>query len=330
MATKPRIQDVAKMAGVSIATVSHVINNSRFVSDPLKEKVYEAISELGYTPNAYARGFRTGKKKMIGFIVPDISNKFFATLVERAEHALSKKGYHLIIANTKEMKDHEKDDFIYFSSGVADGLLLASTHESWTELGSMSTDKFPIVLVDRTLKDCPFDSVTISAYQSVYTSVCNLVKSGKRRIGCISGVPRLSTTKERLGAYIQAMEDCGIEITDEMIQTADVLEKSAFASTEALLAAGCDAMLISNGAMTTDVLLYLKRQNIEIGKDISMVCVSDFPQAELEDIKADIVELPVDDLGRLAGEQILKRIKNPAAVTQNIILHSTYRHFGSG
>ena len=91
-----------KLAGVSTATVSHTINSTRYVSGETKEKVYRAIAELGYTPDASARSFRTGKKKTIGFIVPDISNKFFATMIESVENYLSAHGYHLIIANTKE------------------------------------------------------------------------------------------------------------------------------------------------------------------------------------------------------------------------------------
>ena len=107
-AMKITISDVARLAGVSTATVSHTINSTRYVSSDTKEKVYQAIEELGYTPDASARSFRTGKKKTIGFIVPDISNRFFGTMIESAENYLSTQGYHLIIANTKENMDREE------------------------------------------------------------------------------------------------------------------------------------------------------------------------------------------------------------------------------
>ena len=99
---KVTISDVAKLAGVSTATVSHTINNTRYVSNETKEKVYQAISQLGYTPDASARSFRTGKKKTVGFIVPDISSKFFGNMIEAVESCLAAQGYHLIIANSKE------------------------------------------------------------------------------------------------------------------------------------------------------------------------------------------------------------------------------------
>ena len=100
---KVTISDVAKLAGVSTATVSHTINATRYVSSETKDKVYRAIQELGYTPDASARSFRTGKKKTIGFIVPDISNKFFGTMIESVENYLSAHGYHLIIAIPKRI-----------------------------------------------------------------------------------------------------------------------------------------------------------------------------------------------------------------------------------
>ena len=108
---KVTISDVARLAGVSTATVSHTINSTRYVSGETKEKVYRAIAELGYTPDASARSFRTGKKKTIGFIVPDISNKFFATMIESVENYLSAHGYHLIIANTKENAGAGGDEY---------------------------------------------------------------------------------------------------------------------------------------------------------------------------------------------------------------------------
>ena len=122
---KVTISDVARLAGVSTATVSHTINSTRYVSGETKEKVYRAIAELGYTPDASARSFRTGKKKTIGFIVPDISNKFFATMIESVENYLSAHGYHLIIANTKENPEREETNIRLLSAGLVDGLRAA-------------------------------------------------------------------------------------------------------------------------------------------------------------------------------------------------------------
>jgi LacI family transcriptional regulator len=132
---KVTISDVAKLAGVSTATVSHTINNTRYVSGETKEKVYQAIQELGYTPDASARSFRTGKKKTIGFIVPDISNQFFATMIESVERYLAAQGYHLIVANTNEDIEREETNIRLLSAGLVDGLLIASTMDDFQAAG---------------------------------------------------------------------------------------------------------------------------------------------------------------------------------------------------
>ena len=163
---------MARLAGVSTATVSHTINSTRYVSGETKEKVYRAIAELGYTPDASARSFRTGKKKTIGFIVPDISNKFFATMIESVENYLSAHGYHLIIANTKENPEREETNIRLLSAGLVDGLLIASTMEDFSRFESLIPAGFPVVLVDRTFEEKKYSSVCVSNFQPIYRSVC--------------------------------------------------------------------------------------------------------------------------------------------------------------
>lgn len=156
----PNISDVARAAGVSTATVSHTLNGTRTVSEHSRELVMKAIRELGYTPNAFARSFRTGKKNIIGFVVPDISNQFFARLIETVESSISAEGFHLIIANTQENKERELQHLRYLTSGVVDGILLASTMESYSEFSAVLPASFPTVLADRKVDAAPFSSVT--------------------------------------------------------------------------------------------------------------------------------------------------------------------------
>ena len=179
---KVTISDVAKLAGVSTATVSHTINNTRYVSEETKEKVYQAIAELGYTPDASARSFRTGKKKTVGFIVPDIANKFFATMIESVETCLAQHGYHLIIANTKEDMEREETNIRLLSAGLVDGLLIASTMEDFSRLDALIPAGFPVVLVDRTFDVKKYSSVCVSNFRPIYRSVCRLAGKGARPV----------------------------------------------------------------------------------------------------------------------------------------------------
>jgi len=235
---KVTISDVAHMAGVSTATVSHTINNTRYVSAETKERVCRAIAELGYTPDASARSFRTGKKKTVGFIVPDISSKFFGNMIESVENYLSAHGYHLIIANTKEDADREETHLRLLTAGLVDGILVASTMDDFERFDRLIPAGFPVVLVDRVFETKKYPSACVSNFQPIYRSVCRLAGKGCRRIGIIGGLPRLSSTKERISAYREAMQDCGLFVEEGLIRYKTSEENSAQRCLDELLERG--------------------------------------------------------------------------------------------
>ncbi|MCX4370347.1 MAG: LacI family DNA-binding transcriptional regulator [Dysosmobacter sp.] len=327
---KTTISDVARLAGVSTATVSHTINNTRYVSDDTKEKVYKAIKELGYTPDASARSFRTGKKKTIGFIVPDISNKFFGTIIESAENYLSAKGYHLIIANTKENMDREETNLRLLTAGLVDGLLIASTMDDFRRLDALIPAGFPVVLVDRTFETQKYSSVSVSNFQPIYRSICRLAAKGKRRIGIIGGLPRLSTTRERVAAYRAATADCGLVQDASLIRYGDSMEDSAPPCLDQLLEQGCDAILVCQGLMAAVTIAYLRGKGICPQRDIEVVSFVDYDTHAYEFYydQVDQIIQPVEELGRTAGEQILLRVEKPDAPVLERILTSAYRACG--
>ena len=312
---KVTISDVAKLAGVSTATVSHTINNTRYVSQETRDKVYQAIAQLGYTPDASARSFRTGKKHTIGFIVPDISNKFFATMIESVEEVLAQAGYHLIIANTKEDMTREEKSIRLLSAGLVDGLLIASTIDDPDRFDRLIPAGFPVVLVDRTFESKQYSSVCVSNFQPIYRSSCRLAGKGARRVGIIGGLPRLSTTKERISAYEQAVADCGLAAEDRLVRYGDSMENSAFRCLDELLEAKCDAVIVTNGLMATDTITYLHQKGLEMGRDIDVVSFLDFESGvyRMHADRMDAIVQPVEELGRAAGEQILKRVEDPDA-----------------
>ncbi|MBR3641730.1 MAG: LacI family DNA-binding transcriptional regulator [Oscillibacter sp.] len=324
---KVTISDVARLAGVSTATVSHTINSTRYVSAETKEKVYQAIAELGYTPDASARSFRTGKKKTVGFIVPDISNKFFATMIESVERTLAAHGYHLIIANTKEDREREETNIRLLSAGLVDGLLIASTMDSFADLEGVVPALFPTVLVDRTFENGRFPSVCVSNFQPIYRSVCRLAAKGDRRIGIIAGLPHLSSTKERVAAYREAVADCAIAQDETLIQYGNSLENGAQACLDRLLAQKCDAIIAAQGLMASETIIYLHEKKLRIGEDIDLVSFVDYDSDinHLYGSRMDCIIQPVEKLGEAASEQILKRIEQPDAPIFEQVLTSSYR-----
>ena len=323
---KVTISDVAKLAGVSTATVSHTINNTRYVSGETKEKVYQAIAELGYTPDASARSFRTGKKKTIGFIVPDISNKFFATMIESVENDLSSRGYHLIIANTKEDMDREETNIRLLTAGLVDGLLIASTMDDFQRFDQLIPAGFPVVLVDRVFDSQKYSSVSVSNFQPIYRSVCRLAGKDARRVGIIGGLPRLSTTKERISAYQQAVADCGLPADESLILYGNSMENSVQSCLDQLLERGCDAVVVCQGLMAAETISYLHMKDIQLGKDIELVSFVDYDYDfyQLYSDRMDSIVQPVQEMGTAAGEQILRRVEDPEAPIFEKVLTSSY------
>ena len=323
---KVTISDVAKLAGVSTATVSHTINSTRYVSEETKEKVYAAIKALGYTPDASARSFRTGKKKTVGFIVPDISNKFFATMIEEVENTLSAHGYHLIIANTKENPQREEKNIQLLSAGLCDGLLIASTMESFDQLDRLIPAGFPVVLVDRVFDTKKYSSICVSNFQPIYRSICRLAAKGAKRVGIVGGLPRLSSTVERISAYRQAVADCGLDNDEGLIRYGDSMENSAQACLDDLLAQKCDGIVVCQGLMASETIIDMHRRGVQLGKDIEVVGFVDYDDNfhQLYAGQMDTIVQPVEELGRAAGEQILRRIENSDEPVFEKVLTSAY------
>lgn len=329
---KVTISDVARLAGVSTATVSHTINSTRYVSEETQEKVRRAIAELGYTPDASARSFRTGKKKTIGFIVPDISNKFFGTMIEAVENCLAGRGYHLIIANTKEDMDREETNLRLLTAGLVDGLLIASTMDDFQRLEQALPAGFPVVLVDRTFPEKKYASVCVSNFQPIYRSVCRLAAKGCRRVGMIGSLPRLSSTEERVAAYRAAVADCGLVQEDGLICYADLMTDSVCGCLEELLAKKSDAVVIGQGQMSAVAMAYLRLKGIRLGRDLEMVCFVDYDVGIYDPYyeEADCIVQPVEQVGESAGEEILRRIESPDAPVYERILQSSYKPYESG
>ena len=327
---KVTISDVARLAGVSTATVSHTINQTRYVSEETRDKVYAAIRELGYTPDASARSFRTGKKKTIGFVVPDISSKVFGTMIETAEDCLSAHGYHLIVSNSKESMEREENNIRLLTAGLVDGLLVASTMDSFQRFDALIPNGFPVVLVDRVFDTKKYSSVSVSNFQPIYRSVCRLVRKGDTRIGIIGGLPRLSSTKERIAAYREAVADCGLPQDEALIRFGNSMENSAQQCLDDLLEQKCDAIVVAQGLMASETVIYLHEKGLQLSKDIDLVSFVDYDSNinHLYSSQMDCIVQPVEKLGEAAGEQILQRIETPDAPAFEQLLTSAYKPCG--
>ena len=227
--------------------------------------------------------------------------------------------------------DREETNVRLLTAGLVDGLLIASTMDDFDRFDQMIPAGFPVVLVDRTFETKKYSSICVSNFQPIYRSVCRLAGKGDQRIGIIGGLPRLSTTKERISAYQQAVADCGLPDDPELIRYGDSMENSAQACLEELLEQKCDAIIVCQGLMASETMIYLHKKGYDLSRDIDLVSFMDYDSNlyQLYSNQMDSIVQPVVELGEAAGEQILRRIEKPDAPIFEKVLTSAYRPYNA-
>ncbi|PYG85767.1 LacI family transcriptional regulator [Ruminiclostridium sufflavum DSM 19573] len=305
------IKDVAIKSGVSVATVSHVINNTRFVSEATKNKILTAMEELKYVPNSMARSLRTNKTKTVALLIPDISNFFFTEVAEAIERVLSKKGYSLFLCNTGESIYIEKKQIMLMSSQLVSGIIIAPTSRDF-DYRSMFTDvNYPIVFIDRKTYKSQADVVMVDGKTATYDAVSSLIEKGHRRIGYIAGRDGLSTTDERLSGYLEAIRENGLQIDEKLIKRGDSRHESGYQLTEELVNTDATAIFVSNNLMAVGALKCLSNKNISIPESMAVIGFDDYNWSTITNPPLSTIKQPVAKLGAMAAELVLKRIENP-------------------
>lgn len=317
------IKDVAALAGVSSATVSHVMNGTRFVSEPTQHKVLAAIETLQYSPNILARKFKTGSLDTVGVIVPDIANGYFATLIEEVEDVLQSSGFRMLVSNTHEDLARELDSLKMLSSGVVDGFVIASTADDFSKVAAVLPANFPVVLVDREMRNADVDMVVTENSTAISEGVYSLVRAGHEKIGLMASVRHLSTTQERVKAYRETLEGLGITSDPELIRYLDSLSDPVQPDAQFLVDRGCTAIVASNNVLSTK-LLAMVHSSSGPGPLVDVLGYRDpLHYVHLRD-GASWLEEPIAEMGRLAGQAIVDRIAAPRSQSSRFLLHASY------
>ncbi len=316
------MRDVAERAGVSVATVSHVINNTRFVTEETRQRVLDSIQALHYSPDAMARIFKTGHKNLIGFIVPNINDQFCSTLIEEVENGIGRENYKLIVANTHETAQREIENIRLLANGIVDGLMIASTLRNYEDVRRLVPEGFPIVLIDRTLPFCPWDTVRVNAYDAVAAATEDLIRDGHTKIVCFRNHPYLSTCVERLDAYEETMRKFGLE--PNVIPLTNPTSTQLLPFMDRVMESGATALVAPNNTTTIASVNYFAEHHVVIGSDMALVAFQDVEEPNILLRHAAIVRQPVVDLGRAAAQQILARLAKPDLPAREIVLQATY------
>src|SRR5580704_6074687 len=250
------IYDVARESKVSVFTVSAVINNKTHVGKKLRERVEEAIHRLNYRPNLVARSLAKQRTHTIGMIVSDIANPFFPMVVRGAEDAAQKQGYNLLLCNSDDSPEKEERVVELLLSKRVDGILLTKAAGDFRpSLRQMIKEvNVPFVLVMRTYPQLTKDAVISDDYQGAYDAVCHLARSGRKRIGLVSGPLRVSNAKERWRGFRDALEAKNLPYDPNLVVEGDYRIESGFRGGHALLSHRPDGIYVANHLMTVGLL----------------------------------------------------------------------------
>jgi DNA-binding LacI/PurR family transcriptional regulator len=323
------MKDIAKMAGVSLGTVSHVLNDSARVREPIRKRVLEAVQAARYQPSQLARGLRRDKTNMIGMIIPDITNPFFPAVVRGAEDVAFSNGCRLILCNTDN--DHSKElvhlnelrtflpaGLIVIPSNFSD---LTAQAESYRRSGT------GVVCIDRLPKNWSGDTVTADHDAGAYNATKCLLQMRHTRLAMITGPLHLTNAKERLSGFKRAVKEAKLQLAPEYVQETTFDKHGGYAKTLILLRLipRPTAIFAGNDMIALGSLLAIREAGLHCPQDISIMGFDDLDLAETTNPALSSVSQSGYQLGTTAAQILLDRIEGDNGPPKHIVLPTSLR-----
>ena len=304
------MRHVAKRANVSVTTVSHVINETRPVSDELRQRVLTAMDELGYQPNLLARSLRQGKTHTIGMIIPDNANPFFAEMARGVEDTSFEQGYSVILCNSDGNLDKELLYANVLAEKRVDGILFVVAGLSTKRILDLQARRMPLAVVDRDLPDAAVDSVLTDNAQGGWLATHHLVELGHHRIGCITGPSDITPSAERITGYRQALDENGIPVDKALIVRGDFQYDSGYQAASQLLQMDDPptAIFACNDLMAIGVMSAALKLGLHIPADLSVIGFDDVRLASFANPPLTTIVQPKYEIGVIATTMLLERM----------------------
>lgn len=319
---KITIIDVANEAGVSVGTASRVINNDVHVAPETRERVSDVMLRLGFVPNRQARSLAGGKTDTIGVLVPDLGTSYIGEIMHGIDAELALNQLDLMLFTTHRTATKEANYVANMVKGMVDGLLVVLPRNPADYTGSLTRRNFPFVLIDHQGNSDPCPAVGATNWQGAYDATEYLIKLGHRRIGFITGSMDLGAATERLAGYNSALRDQHIPQDPALIYEGTFFQPDGYAGTCALLDLENPptAIFASNDAMAMGAIDAVRGRDLHIPENISIIGFDDVPQSALVRPTLTTVRQPLEEMGRIATQMLLERLKNPEQEIQRIEL----------
>lgn len=318
------LTEVAKKAGVSIATVSRVINNNVNVNPETRAKVEHAIKALRYKPNRVAKRLRYKhtSSNLLGVLIPDIQNPFYVEVLRGIEDVAYSHKYALIMCNFSQDEKKEQLYLDILQSESIDGLIAAPANEHDQKVVDLVKDGLPIVCVDRGLADVDVDVVLVENRNGAFSAVDHLAKKGYKRIAYISGMSKIPSSRQRERGYLDALAANGLPVVKELMKYGDSSHMSGMRLCEELLEMGAppDAIFTGNNLITLGALETIHRKGLKIPSEVAIVGFDDMYWANSLNPPLTAVRQPAYEIGKRSAELLIQRINDSTRPTVSMVL----------
>ncbi len=301
------IQDVAKTAGVSVSTVSRVLNGKVDVSSETQQRVQAVIDELGYTSNLAARSMRSAKNNLVGLIMPDIAFPFAVEVMRGANQAIAESNFDLLLYTTGDVyksgrASHEQKFVSLLNNSITDGIIIVAP-----VTGEFMTDG-PIVSIDPLMSNPHYPSVHATNYQGALEAMNYLLGLGHRRIGFLTGRTGLESSSRRLKGYREALENAGIPVDERLIAAGDYTTKTAVPCTRELLSLDNppSSIFASNDQSAMGVYQVAEEMGLRIPQDLSVIGFDNIMESKY--MKLTTVDQFIYEMGYVATQMLIKLI----------------------
>ena len=318
-----KIKDVARLAGVSSATVSRVLNGVATVDADMAEQVRAAAKSLDYRANGVARSLRLQRTDVWALIISDIGNPFFTAVARGVEDVAQREGFSVVLCNTDENSDKEARYLDVAEREQVAGVIM-SPNLFGSDISRLRSAGIPVVAIDRPLRD-PVDSVLVSSGDGARDATLHLFEQGWTRPACVTGPAQADTAEQRLAGYREAFTRLGRRPAKSLVRHGDYRAEAAQSAVASLLDSSTppDSFFVANSSMALGALAEFNRRRLVPGKDIGLVAFDDAPWAQFVSPPLSVVVQPTYDIGVRAGELLLERVHRITTAAPRTIVLST-------
>lgn len=313
------IKDIARECKVSATTVSRALNNSKEISKKTRELVLKTCDERGYIPNSSARSLILNKTNMIGLLIPDITNQYYAYVSKGVSSYLEKIGYGLVLCNSDRNKENENRYINFLSQKRVDGIILIPVKPKAADYKKI-IENVPLVMVDNYVNDLEISYVGNDNYSGARKIISHMLRQGYRKIGVILGDESSSASNERLRAYKDILIENNIKIKEEILLNSSATFEAGFELAKILINQKVDSIFTINDSVAMGVMKYCHMNNIQIPKDIGIAGYDDIEQAAMLPVPLTTVHQRKFELGKTAAKVLIDEINNNQSAKQQIIL----------